>query len=87
MDKGKEVCVEAGSDEEAEEMTEPEADVAGTTGVKRWVVDLDLPPEERWREVVAFHAADLLAVAQLIRSELANVPLLPILFCFNFYLF
>jgi hypothetical protein len=86
MDKGKEkresedggCASQSGSEEEVEEVVEevqPQVTVAGTTGVKRWVVDLDLPPEERWSEVVAFHAPDLLAVAQHIRSELAQVRL------------
>lgn len=83
MDKGKERVSEdgghasqSGSEEEVVEEVQPQVTVAGTTGVKRWVVDLDLPPEERWSEVVAFHAPDLLAVAQHIRSELAQVRLL-----------
>jgi len=84
MDKGKErrsedggYASQSGSEEEVEVEVEvqPQVTVAGTTGVKRWVVDLDLPPEERWSEVVAFHAPDLLAVAQHIRCELAQVRL------------
>lgn len=84
MDKGKELVGEDGGyasqtgseaeeEEEEEVVVQPQVTVEGTTGVKRWVVDLDLPPEERWSEVVAFHAPDLLAVAQHIRSELARV--------------
>lgn len=84
MDKGKELVGEDGGyasqtgseaeeEEEEEVVVQPQVTVEGTTGVKRWVVDLDLPPEERWSEVVAFHAPDLLAVAQHIRSELARM--------------
>jgi hypothetical protein len=79
MDKGKEVqdvYTESDGTEEEVQVDDVAAQVqARTTGVKRWVVDLDLPPEERWREVVAFHKPDLLAVAQLVRSELAQVLL------------